>query len=180
MRSCFACVAFHFYDDGLTLGVASEKGSAQRAYGMVQGLLGTKLDPGKHVPMSPRWLYTGVIFDATAALSQGELLVLPKPERIEAVATEVDECLASGVCKRSTCLRIRGRAGFLGSQLAGKVTRCYDFELARHAAAGGTVLRGRGPFGAPPCRRGCPAHLAAQRFGPRRPFIFLALPSLRP
>ena len=56
-----------------------EYGSAQQSFQRCCELLGVDLDPDKRTRMHTRFVYTGVLFDFTHALSQGVVQVEPKP-----------------------------------------------------------------------------------------------------
>ena len=122
MRTVLGVCAHQFYDDALNLGLNVEKGSAQQSYHALQDLLHAKLDRGKRQLMSQIFVYIGV------QISFAELLA-PKPGRVEAIRHDIARYRRVDRLRPREAAELRGRAGYLGSHLAGRVTRGCEWAL---------------------------------------------------
>lgn len=151
MRTLFAALAFNFYDDALLVGLSCERDSAQRVYHDLQRFMGTRLDPRKRQPMAPQFVYTGMKVDFTDLFEAGEIEVAPKNGRVEALEDETAQNRARDRCTPKDSASIRGKAGFLGMQLTGRVA--MGVRVASH------------PEGAPQTRNG--EHIEGTGIGPR-------------
>ena len=119
----------HFHDDALMLSLSLEKGSGQQSYHAVLDITGTALDPDKRQRMGSEFVYVGVSFKLARLLANGTLTVDAKPGRREALLAEVHAFRTQGSMSPNEASSFRGRLGFLGSQLMGRVIRGCERPL---------------------------------------------------
>ena len=129
MRTVLGVCAHHFYDDALILGLNVEKGSAQQSYHALQDLLHTKLDKGKLQLMSQTFVYIGVQISFAELFQFGRIALATKPGRVEAIQHDIARYRRVDRLRPREAAELRGRAGYLGSHLAGRVTRGCEWAL---------------------------------------------------
>jgi hypothetical protein len=129
MRSLFRSMCVHFYDDALLLGLSSDKGCPQQMYRGLMSLFGTLLDDGKREIMACRFDYIGAYFECSLVLSEGLLTVGPKEGRREKLNEELDNILKSGHLSGGEASSLRGKSGFMASQITGRLLRVCEQPL---------------------------------------------------
>ena len=90
-------------------------------------LLHTKLDKGKRQLMSQMFVYTGVQISFAELFQFGRIALAPKPGRVEAIRDDIAHHRRVDRLRPREAAELRGRAGYLGSHLAGLVTRGCDW-----------------------------------------------------
>ncbi|CAE8621888.1 unnamed protein product [Polarella glacialis] len=128
-RQLLSMLCVHYYDDNLTLGLSSERGSGQQTYNDLCGLLGVKLDRTKRTLMNPIFVYTGAVFDFGQLLPEGLVKVDAKNGRRESILSLVAEHRRSKWMSSGQASTLRGKCGFLGSQIHGKVLKQCERPL---------------------------------------------------
>ncbi|CAE8621187.1 unnamed protein product, partial [Polarella glacialis] len=128
-RQLLSMLCVHYYDDNLTLGLSSERGSGQQTYNDLCGLLGVKLDRTKRTLMNPIFVYTGAVFDFGRLLPESLVKVDAKNGRRESILSLVAEHRRSKWMSSGQASTLRGKCGFLDSQIHGKVLKQCERPL---------------------------------------------------
>jgi hypothetical protein len=132
LRQLLRCTAVHYYDDLLCLGINHERGSSQASYRSMCQLGGVKLDSEKGASMSPSFIFTGAQFDLANVLADSATIELKaKPGRREALLADISSIQAANRLSPASASTLRGKAGFLGGQVFGRVLRGCEWPLIR-------------------------------------------------
>ena len=143
-RCLFKMPRTHFYDDRLTCDVSTAKGSGQKSYVRLAGLLGKQADADKHANVGPDLTFTGCPRSCAEALLNGRFGIVPpppptpKPGRFERVQGFVDRvahlpklpCCEANVF--SLAVNYKERCCVCDSAL---VERQYRCDQAHHLSA---------------------------------------------
>ena len=115
--------------DLVCMGQAS-MGAAERMLELLGWRFSKK--PEKRLPFSRSFDVLGVVVDLSASES-GTIVVRNKADRVDAIATQVDDIIAEGVCKPSTAASLRGRFQFAEGQLYGRAVAVCTPNFRRRA-----------------------------------------------
>ena len=125
----FAMVLTHFYDDYLVLDRSVSVASAKRAFLFAAGLLGFRFDAGKSQAPSQQFLYIGCSVDLSPLRALGHMVLDCKPGRREALVTEVQAIKQDGSLSSGRAGKLRCKAHFASTTLAGKALRGCELAL---------------------------------------------------
>ena len=79
--------------------------------------------------MSQIFFYTGVQISFAELFQCGRIALAPKPGRVEAIRHDIARYRRVDRLRPLEAAELRGRAGYLGSHLAGRVTRGCEWAL---------------------------------------------------
>ena len=138
----FAAPVDHFFDDYLTVDLASAKGSAQECLDLLHNAVRLRLEPKKRKRSAPRQVELGVDCDLQFAASRRMVLLSPTPERVADILSELTRCELAGNMSPAMAETLFGRIGFVLTTAVGAVGRAATQPLLQraHESGGGRSL----------------------------------------
>jgi len=129
----FAAPVDHFFDDYLTVDLASAKGSAQVCLDLLHNAVRLRLEPKKRKRSAPRQVELGVDCDLQFAASRRTVLLSPTPERVADILSELTRCELAGSMSPAVAETLFGRIGFVLTTSVGAVGRAATQPLLQRA-----------------------------------------------
>lgn len=129
----FAAPVDHFFDDYLTVDLASAKGSAQMCLDLLHNAVRLRLEPKKRKRSAPRHVELGVDCDLQFASSRRTVLLSPTPERVADILSELTRCELAGSMSPSEAESLFGRISFVLTTAVGAVGRAATQPLLQRA-----------------------------------------------
>jgi len=134
----FAAPVDHFFDDYLTVDLASARGSAQECLDMLHSAVRVGLEPLKRKRSAAQQVELGVACDLRAAASERTVYLSPTPERIADILADLAACEVAGVMTPAVAEALFGRISFSLTTVAGAVGRAALQPLLQRAHEGST------------------------------------------
>ena len=130
----FSIVWTNFFDDFPQIDLGCMGNASMGAAERLLELLGWRFSkkPEKRLPFERSFDVFGVVVDLSASDS-GKVVVRNKLDRVEAIAAQVDDMVAEGVCKPSAAASLRGRFQFAEGQLYGRAVAVCTPAFRRRA-----------------------------------------------
>ena len=129
----FAAPVDHFFDDYLTVDLASAKGSAQACLDLLHSAVRLRLEPKKRKRSASRQVELGVDCDLQFAASRRTVLLSPTPERVEDILSELTQCELADRMSPAVAETLFGRIGFVLTTTVGAVGRAATQPLLQRA-----------------------------------------------
>ena len=130
----FLCIpVIGFYDDFRITDVAEANGSADAAFAELCAWLAVRLDPKKHQGPAPSIVFIGALEDSSCSDKDDEIILRPKPGRVDAIMSEIGPILSSKRCKPDEAASLFGKLMNLGTTYPCRVGRSQLAALSDHA-----------------------------------------------
>ena len=129
----FAAPVDHFFDDYLTVDLASARGSAQMSLDLLHNSVRLRLEPKKRKFSATQQVELGVACDLSLAASRHTVLLSPTPERVEDILTDLASCKAANRMSPSEAETLFGRLGFIMQTTVGAIGRAATQPLLQRS-----------------------------------------------
>ena len=129
----FAAPVDHFFDDYLTVDLASARGSAQASLDLLHNAVRLRLEPKKRKLGADQQVELGVACDLRSAASRHTVLLSPTPERVEDILADLTRCEAANRMSPSEAEALFGRLGFVMQTTVGAIGRAATQPLLQRS-----------------------------------------------
>jgi len=129
----FAAPVDHFFDDYLTVDLASARGSAQGSLDLLHTAVRLRLEPKKRKLCAAQQVELGVACDLRVAASRHTVLLAPTPERVADILADLTRCEAAGYMSPAEAEALFGRLGFVLQTTVGAIGRAATQPLLQRA-----------------------------------------------
>ena len=122
-RRIFGALSCFFFHDFAVVGLEVHGGAPQAALGDILSSLGSAPAPEKHRGMTAIKVWLGAVANLTTTFADGLVRFTSKDQAVQKVETGALTYAARGSVSNSEASSLRGQAGWLGSNAAGRCGR---------------------------------------------------------